>query len=520
VSLAFRALRRSAAQQLPPLFPLPWLSAALRCLLAEPRSGLAKAPTIARGTALRPLSSLVAIAVMVMGSTGSGAERAKAEALGTAAGAWAAWLNGQPLAPGTAVFSGDAISTGKGGIAVIRLVSGNSAAIGETSIATFFSRTASGTDKVRTGSQAGDQIHLGHGLLTVRSDGRWPTQVSLAQAAVTLEGQPGFPSLCRVASAGPYAVVVADRGHVRVQRKGASIVLRAGESARLAAGGPQGEIHIAGEVVDSMPEEVVLHPDEQVEIALGLGQLVNVGDAIRTLAAGRIRIQLISGPYLNLGPRSVFKITAHNPESHYTRLELRRGYLRAEAARVANPGIDLEVRTSEAVISGAGGTFVVGALGKETEACAIDGTIRVRALNASGFVTVPDNQCTRVVSGSDPIPPRELTRRLETAMYLTTVVGTAVGGPPVPRPSPAAIGAAAGDGTAALLDAIGLILIGDARSSLGRADSRLGSAGNNLGNAASAAQAATQEAEAASAALQNLLNGLKGFSSAVSPSTP
>src|ERR1043166_1284380 len=200
-----------------------------------------------------------------------------------------------------------------------------------------------------------------------------------------------------------------------------------------------------------MPDEAVLHPGEHVEAALGLGQLVNVGDSIRTLETGRLRVHFFGDPYLNVGPDTAFKITNHSPESQYTRIDLVHGHLRAEAAGLTRPGASLELRTPDAIISGAGATFLVAALKKVTEACVMDGSITVRRLNSSGFVRVSENQCTRVPSGSDPLPPEEMIRKLQSEIYLTTVVGSTSVGAAGYRPKTIAIVPAGGAAAAAPL---------------------------------------------------------------------
>jgi FecR protein len=293
-----------------------------------------------------------------------------------------------------------------------------------------------------------------------------------------------------------------------------------GRSARLEAGRPQAGPHIAGQVVDSMPDEVVLHPGDQVGTPLGLDQLVNVGDVIRTMPTGRVRIRLIGNPCLNLGPQSSFKIVNHDPDGEYTRIDLSYGYLRAEDAGIVKPGASLEIRTPDAIVSGAGASCIVSTRHKQTEACTMDGTITVRSLNSPGFVRVAENQCTRVSAGQDPGPPVEAIRKLRTEIYLTTVVGTAAIASAAYRPSPEAIALAAAGGAAAAMAVPGVILINEAAGSLARADSKLGTASTDWTKAAVTEAAAAQAAQAAASAAQNLLNALNALTQSISPSTP
>ena len=474
---------------------------------------------------------LLAVTLLVTASTGSAAARARAETVGSIVWAASTSLNGQAVPPGTPVFAGDMLSTGQAGSVLVRLLSGNSALVGENSAITLFGtvRPAASRTRGATAENEDSGIDLGRGVLTLLSPGPQPMRVNLLQATLNLQGQPGLPSLCRMAVVGRHGVVVADKGYVAIRSVGGPVILPPGKSARLEAR-PQGtQAHVAGQIVDSMPDEVVLHPGEQVEVPLGLGQLVSVGDTIRTLPRGRVRIQLIGDPYLNVGPGSSLKITDHNPESQYTRIDLSRGFVRAEAARVIKPGGSVEIRTADAIASGAAATFVVSALRKGTEACVIDGTITVRRLNSRDVVQLSENQCNRVAAGQGRLPPAESARRLQTGIYMTTVVG-AVAGITSEHPSIPAIATASGTGAAAVLDAIALILISNARhdlrkanSNLGQAASQLDSAGNNLTQAAAEADAADQATQAATRGLQDLLSADGGFDPPphlASPSTP
>ena len=150
----------------------------------------------------------------------------------------------------------------------------------------------------------------------------------------------------------------------------------------------------------------------------------------------------------------------------------------------------------------------------------MDGTITVRRLNSSGFVRVSANQCTSVSSGSDPTPPQEMTRKLQSEIYLTTVVGSAVAGPASYRPPTVAVVTAAGDGAAAALATAGFVLIGDAKGSLARAGSKLTSATKSADTTIADAEAAAQAAQSLASEMQNMLNGFNTFLQAVSPSTP
>jgi hypothetical protein len=116
---------------------------------------------------------------------------------------------------------------------------------------------------------------------------------------------------------------------------------------------------IAGKVTNAIPDEVVQHQGEGREMALRLNESVKWEDVIHTLRAGRVRIGLIDGSFLNIGARSVMRIIKHDAQTQQTQIELTVGHMRGEVIKLSKPAASFEVRTQTAVIGVVGTTFLV-----------------------------------------------------------------------------------------------------------------------------------------------------------------
>src|SRR5205823_4319318 len=423
--------------------------------------------------------------------------------------------------PGTALFAGDVIQTGKAGAALVRLLSGTSASIAEQSRVTLLSGSGPAEQGDSHGMVSTEQrgshgmvsmpwiradaaarsnaiptLDLRQGALVAVSGGPEPARVEIQGAAVILRGQPGLPAVSRVAVVGHSAAVFADRGRVEVHGAGRPVVLAPGERVELVDGRAAAPASIAGKVTDSFPYEEVLHPGESVEVPLKLGELVSVGDAIRTLETGRVRIQLLDGSFVNLGPRSKMQVVKHDPNGQQSEIDVKGGYLRGE---IGKSSASIRVRTLTATVDAAGAIFVVGADGKHTRACAVKGLVTVRNVDpaVSGAVKLNDGECTLVALAREPRSPKESPGALRLAMRRTEVPGISVAAtlgqpgavPVVGRPSALSLGLAAADGTAAGVGAASLIIINDATSSLDAAKSHLSNVANSANSAVSDAAA-------------------------------
>jgi len=502
------------------------------------------------------------IGVGLGGSSGFAAERtARRAPLGSVTATGPVWLNQPPgressgIPPGTALFAGDVIQTGKAGAALVRLLSGISASIAEQSSVTLLSGSGPaeqrGSHGIASIGQRGSHgmvsieqrgshgmvsmpwiraegaarsaaiptLDLRQGALVALNGGPQPARVEIQGAAVILRGQPGLPAVSRVSVVGRSAAVFADRGRVEVHGAGRPVILAPGERVELVDGRAAGPASIAGKVTDSFPYEEVLHPGESVEVPLKLGELVSVGDAIRTLETGRVRIQLLDGSFVSLGPRSKMQVVKHDPGGQQSEIDLKWGYLRGE---IGKSSASIRVRTPTATLDAAGAIFVVGADGKHTRACAVKGLVTVRNVDpaVSGAVKLNDGECTLVALAHEPRSPKESPAALRLGMRRTEVPGISVaatlgqpGAVPVAgRPSALGVGMAATDGVAAGLAAAGFILTNDATGSLDAAKSHLSHVANSANAAASDADAALAAAKAAQATANSVGCALNTFS--------
>ena len=86
-----------------------------------------------------------------------------AGALGWITGKESVWINEQPALPGTAVFSGDVIQTGKSARAVVSLPSGTSAALSQDSEVALGLESDRTSLELRRGAVAGTERRLAAG---------------------------------------------------------------------------------------------------------------------------------------------------------------------------------------------------------------------------------------------------------------------------------------------------------------------------------------------------------------------
>jgi len=164
---------------------------------------------------------------------------------------------------------------------------------------------------------------------------------------------------------------------------------------------------MAGKVTNAIPDEVVQHQGEGQEIALKLNESVNWEDVVRTLHMGRVRIALLDGSFVNIGVRSVMRITKHDAQTQQTQLELTLGHMRGEVIKLSKPAASFEVQTQTAVIGVVGTTFLVQALPDRSEVYCIKGMVSVRNIDPAiaGAITLHPGEFTTVIRGRAPTKP-------------------------------------------------------------------------------------------------------------------
>jgi hypothetical protein len=299
-----------------------------------------------------------------------------------------------------------------------------------------------------------------------------------------------------------------------------------------AAGEPQGAGKLAGKVSAAIPAESVQHPGETKEITLKIQDAVNWEDLVRTLEAGRVRIALLDGSFLNVGARSLMKITRHDPQTQQTLLEMEAGRLRGEVVKLTRPGASFQVKTPTAVIGVVGTIFIIWVTPEFTRVFCIEGRVNVRNADpsVSGTVTLETAQETTVGIGQPPIPAQPTPATAQQAEISQTDIGKiapggggrAPGGPGggapgvearvVTRPASTMMtaGTLAAGAAAAATAGLASSWASGARSSLDTANSNLASAQSTLAQATSAANGASAAASNAASAAQGLAGTISG----------
>ena len=163
----------------------------------------------------------------------------------------------------------------------------------------------------------------------------------------------------------------------------------------------------AGTVRNAVPEEVLQRRGEAGALPLQVQENVNVGDVVRTLKTGRVRLELLNGSFLNLGARSVARIVHQDAVAQRTQVELTLGLMRAEVAKFSKPDASFEIRTMTAKISVTGTIVLVHALTNLTEVYCLQGACSVQNIDPSipGAVTLHDGDSTSVPGGLGPTAP-------------------------------------------------------------------------------------------------------------------
>lgn len=437
------------------------------------------------------------------------------------------WVDHQVAPTGTAVFAGDSIATGQGSAAEVRLPSGASATLSENGELTLAPEAGSPT------------FRLTRGAVAVRQPGADAARVQVPGATIVVQGESGFPALCRIASAGNAASVIADRGHIEVHGKGAPQLLRPGKSMRLEAGMPQAAGQAAGKISNQIPRGTVQHPGQATPISLNVNDNVVWDDVVRTLENGRVRIALLDGTFLNIGARSMMKIVKHDAQTQQTEIELQLGMLRGQVVKLTKPGASFQIKTNTAVIGVVGTIVTVTATRNSTHVRCLEGMVSVKNINPAipGGTNLGPGQQTDVgqaqpPSGATPSAPNEVAQDLNL---------TNAGEVPSPefakfgeigqvgRAAPPAPGAGQAAGTGAGVSSSALNVAGMATGALsagvsGVAISRAGDARNQAtaanataGQAGSAAQSAADAASSAGDAATAFGNGVQEYIQQISP---
>lgn len=141
-------------------------------------------------------------------------------------------------------------------------------------------------------------------------------------------------------------------------------LLLAGCGLGLLAQAPATSSKLAGTVSDLVPRVQLRRAAAQLEVHLR--DSVFLQDVLETERRSRVRVELVDGSVVNVGPRSRFLVTEMNETSQQTALLLEYGRLRAEVKKRSQPGGKFEVRTRTGVSGVVGTTHFVAAFPEET----------------------------------------------------------------------------------------------------------------------------------------------------------
>lgn len=157
-----------------------------------------------------------------------------------------------------------------------------------------------------------------------------------------------------------------------------------------------------------VPEATVQHPDTPVQGVLKVNDTLFLADKIRTLKSGRVRIALLDGSNLYIGPRAIARIVKHDPQSQQTNIELQLGTLRVKTPKHSHPDASLQVKTLTSLVWAAETSLVISSLSKNTTVRCIEGTASVRNVDPSipDIVTIHAGEQTQIDLNHPPTHPR------------------------------------------------------------------------------------------------------------------
>lgn len=430
------------------------------------------------------------------------------QALGMLAGRDPAWVNNQPALPGTAFYPGDVITTGDASTLQMNFRTGVTATLGGAS------------ELALSHDASAAHLNLRRGSVVIKSAAGQTARVSIGATSVYVQGEGGFPAICRIAVAQRGITAISnDRGRVLVQRAGVPVILPAGKSVRLEAGAPQGGSQQAGKVGAAIPQEVIQRVGQTSETPLKLNDAVNWNDVIRTLKTGRVRVELLDGSTMNVGAGSTMRIVKHNAESQQTEIEMKLGRLRSEVVKLTKPNAKFEVTTSNAVIGVVGTTLEIHALNNITYIWCRLGLCTARNINPliQGVASMAGGMFSSVpFNGPPSTPVPGIPGQLSSQMH-NTDVGGGTG-------APGGVGGAGGGFANAATfgsTAAGAGLAGGTASALSGASDSNGNANSILGDAASSANGAQGLANGASNSAGDVADGANSIEQhLVSPSEP
>jgi ferric-dicitrate binding protein FerR (iron transport regulator) len=338
-------------------------------------------------------------------------------------------LRGVPVPKSETIFSGDVLTTSGNGSALVELKSGAKVKITENTSVRF----------LRDGEKV--QAELLSGVVVSESAGKpaivvttpkyrfMPSQegncrylVRLSKEQETIAAAVKGNLLINthdstgryILPEGKYAAIPASAEGVPPQEEAGGGQMPAGQAPAEQPPTEQVPTGQAGTVTNAIPEEVVQRLGKGEETPLKVNDAIDWKDVVSTSKGGRVRIALLGGSFLNVGARSVMKVTRHEPQTQQTQVELNEGRMRAEVVELTDPNAAFQVETQTATIGvvtgGANTVFLVEADPKLTRVDCVRGLVTVgnRKPTLTERVRLHPGQFTIVTAGQHPTLPNEV----------------------------------------------------------------------------------------------------------------
>ncbi|MBI4466404.1 MAG: FecR domain-containing protein [Acidobacteria bacterium] len=163
-------------------------------------------------------------------------------------------------------------------------------------------------------------------------------------------------------------------------------------------------------MTDLVPQVQLIRVQARLEVQPR--QPVYTQDRLETEKRARVRLELLDGSIVNLGPRSRFTLAEMDEPTQKASLLLTHGRLRAEVVRRTRAGGEFVVRTRTAVVGVIGTMAFVAAGAEETFVANLSRDFTARISVRSTDPAIPEltilkpGYGTRVSLGAPPDPPR------------------------------------------------------------------------------------------------------------------
>ncbi len=338
-------------------------------------------------------------------------------------------LRGRPVPGSETILSGDVLTTGEDGNALVELKSGTRMQMTPSTSVRFL---------VEGGTV---QAELSLGAVISETAGKSATVVSTPkyQFVPAQEGE------CRyLVQIYPERSTLAGaiQGNLLIQaRNGAgSYVLHEGNYAAISPSAvgvpgqaPQAPVRLGAQLTvtatNVIPDAVIQRGGQTMENPLKVNDQIYWEDNVRTLPNGRLRAALSDGTSLNIGSDSSVRFFRNDATLQQTQINLNAGELRAWVAKLVLEYANFLVQTPTAIIGAVGTDFIVDSQPTKTTVYCLEGSVSVQNSDPDvpRQVTLHAGEYTSVASGQPPTAPAPTSNALLQAQINETTVGQATG---------------------------------------------------------------------------------------------